>query len=211
MSYFEPLLNWVPQKKNGLQRYGSWIYGPILYFFIYSFEFIKRATNKLVTGKNALAWDDLVPLIVPLSMFLITSAPLLQILRYWIMILLSASFCFGVIGLNAAHHHPDINHEGDAVGDLDWGLFQLSTVMDREDIKGSNFMVLTHFGEHALHHLFPTLDHAILPQLHDVFYETIKDFEHEVRDCSWFEHIKGQMRQLARETTVTTVAGEKRK
>lgn len=124
----------------------------------------------------------------------------------------SASFCFAFIGLNAAHHHPDITHEGDAMRqDIDWGLFQLDTVMDREDIKGSSFLVLTHFGEHALHHLFPTLDHSLLPQLHEIFYATIEEFEYEVRECSWFEHIIGQHRQLVRESTNTTVRGEKKR
>lgn len=167
-----------------------------------------RATHKMMTGTNALAFDDLLPLIVPLAMIVVSGATFLQVLFYWIMIILSASFCFGVIGLNAAHHHPDISHEGDALRqDMDWGLYQLDTVMDREDLKGSQFMVLTHFGEHALHHLFPTLDHAILPQLHGVFYETLKEFECEIRDCSWFVHIMGQHRQLARELPNTRKGG----
>lgn len=143
-------------------------------------------------------------------MYFVTSAPVLLILKYWILILLSASFIFGVIGLNAAHHHPEVAHEGDAVS-MDWGIYQLDTVMDREDIKGSQFLVLTHFGEHALHHLFPTLDHSLLPQLHDLFYETIEEFEYEVKDCSWFEHIIGQHRQLKRESTNAMARGQKSK
>ncbi|GBP98303.1 Cytochrome b5-related protein [Eumeta japonica] len=58
------------------------------------------------------------------------------------------------------HHTPAIYHDGDAQRkDRDWGLYQLDTVIDRSDIKKSQFMVLTHYGDHALHHLFPTLDH----------------------------------------------------
>lgn len=165
-----------------------------------------------MTGKSVLAWDDLVPLIVPAVMYLATGAAIFQVIQYWLMIVVAASFCFAVIGLNAAHHHPNITHDGDAIRkNSDWGLYQLDTVMDREDIKGSQFLVLTHFGEHALHHLFPTLDHAILPQLHDVFYETLEQFEYDIRDCSWFEHIIGQHRQLARITTQTTIKGLNRK
>ena len=175
-------------------------------------EFLKRALNKAITGKNALSLGDLVPLVVPLTMYLLTNMPLLAILKYWFFILTTASFTFGVIGLNAAHHHPDITHEGDPIREnTDWGIFQLDTVMDRADIKGSQFMVLTHFGEHALHHLFPTLDHAILPQLRDVFYQTVHEFEYDVKDCSWYEHLKGQLQQLARETVKSTVRGEKRR
>lgn len=210
MSYFEPFLSWIPTKKTVVQKYGSWIYGPVIYLILFSIEFTKRATAKLVSGTNRLGWDDLLPLVVPITMYLCTSAPLLLILKYWTLIFFSASFCFTLIGLNAAHHHPDITHEGDAVS-LDWGIYQLDTVMDREDIKGSQFLVLTHFGEHALHHLFPTLDHALLPQLHGVFYETLEEFEFEVKGCSWFEHIIGQHRQLSRENANATARREKRK
>lgn len=44
---------------------------------------------------------------------------------------------FGVLGFNAAHHHPEIFHDGDAARvDRDWGLAQIDTVRDREDISG---------------------------------------------------------------------------
>lgn len=212
MSFFEPFLSWVPTKKSPIQRFGAWIYGPLIYCIMFGVEFTKRALNKPLTGKNLLCWDDLVPLIVPITMYLVSGSPLLQVLKYWILILIAASFLFGVIGLNAAHHHPEITHEGDPVRtSLDWGIFQLDTVMDREDIKGSQFMVLTHFGEHALHHLFPTLDHSLLPQLREILYETIEEFEYEMKDCSWFNHIIGQHRQLARETVKDTVRGEKKR
>lgn len=143
-------------------------------------------------------------------MYFVTGAPVLSVIKYWIIITMAASFSFGAIGLNAAHHHPEITHEGDAIRpNPDWGIYQLDTVMDRETVKGSPFLVLTHFGEHALHHLFPTLDHAILPQLHGVFYETLEEFEYEIRECSWYEAIIGQHRQLAKETVNKKVKGLK--
>lgn len=87
--------------------------------------------------------------------------------------------------------------------DLDFGIFQLNAVIDRKDAKQNQFMVLTHFGEHTLHHLFPTLDHGLLPQLNDIFLDTCKEFSVEMREYPWFELIKGQFQQLARTKTLT--------
>lgn len=80
---------------------------------------------------------------------------------------------------------------------MDFGIYQLRTVIDREDIKGSQFIVLTHFGEHVLHHMFPTLDHGLLPQLNGIFVRTCHDFEVEMRDYPWYKLISGQFLQLA--------------
>lgn len=70
--------------------------------------------------------------------------------------------------------------------------------MGRHDRDGSLFYILTHFGDHILHHLFPTIDHALLPNLQKVFLETCKEFEAQMAACSWFSHIVGQHQQLAR-------------
>jgi hypothetical protein len=54
-----------------------------------------------------------------------------------------ASFYFTLVGLTAAHHHPDIFHEGDAIrGDRDWGLSQLDAVRDRPSINGAEGKLL---------------------------------------------------------------------
>jgi fatty acid desaturase len=81
---------------------------------------------------------------------------------------------------------------------MDFGIFQMDTVIDRIDLKGSLFLVMTHFGDHALHHLFPTLDHALLPQLYGVFFETCKEFEMELREYPFYKLIQGQYMQQAR-------------
>lgn len=134
-------------------------------------------------------------------MYVANSSCVFKILQLWLITLLSAGFSFGIIGLNAAHHHPEIVHEGDTMRDnRDWGLYQIDTIIDRGDLKGSQLLVLTHFGDHTLHHLFPTLDHGILPHLYPVLYQTIEDYEGEMRECSWLHHIIGQLKQLARIT-----------
>lgn len=59
-------------------------------------------------------------------------------------------------------------------------------------------MVQTQFGEHILHHLFPTLDHAVLPQLYPIFRKTLQEFNEELREYSFIKHIIGQNQQLLR-------------
>jgi hypothetical protein len=128
------------------------------------------------------------------------------------------------VGLNTGHHHPDIFHDGDAPRkDSDWGLAQLDTVRDRTVISGvrtyekvkngriftqidasesSTFlhrlMVLTNFGHHALHHLFPAIDHYHLPKLYPVLEQTMNEFGEVFKTDSAWNLIIGQFRQLAR-------------
>lgn len=82
--------------------------------------------------------------------------------------------------------------------EMDWGIFQIDAVMDRKDITGSLFLVLTNFGDHALHHLFPTIDHGKLDYLYPVFLKTCEEFGIKWRLSSQLELTKGQYLQLAR-------------
>lgn len=90
-----------------------------------------------------------------------------------------------------------INNRFSSSPKLDWGIFQLDAVMDRTEIQGI-LLTLTHFGDHALHHLFPTIDHIHLPELQPLLLETCKEFEAVCRECRWWELIKGQFCQLGR-------------
>lgn len=144
-------------------------------------------------------WHDLLGLILPLFLYLSTNVGLYSAIVNWASIIGVACFFFGFIGVTAAHHDPRIYHDGDAQRtDRDWGLFQLDTVIDRGDIKWSDLLVLTHFGEHALHHLFPTLDHGVLKQLYPELQQTLSEFKCELREINHWDHIKGQNQQLLR-------------
>jgi fatty acid desaturase len=81
---------------------------------------------------------------------------------------------------------------------MDFGLFQLTAIIDRSEIKGNLFMTLTSFGDHILHHMFPTLDHSVLPLLYPTFYSVCEEFHAVYREMSWPHLIIGQNRQLAR-------------
>lgn len=82
--------------------------------------------------------------------------------------------------------------------DRDWGLGQLDAVRDRADHGSSPFLVLTLFGDHALHHLFPTVDHCRLPALYPTLRETLAEFGVEYRFTTAWELFKGAFKQLAR-------------
>ncbi|KAI8118036.1 Cytochrome b5-related protein [Lucilia cuprina] len=211
LSMFEPLLCWVPSPhiKSKMMRYVSWVTEPFAYMIAFFLQLLTRIFYSL-RKTNILYWHDLICLSLPLSMYLCSNYSIFWCLRQWIFITAIASFSFCVIGLNAAHHDPEIFHEGDANReDRDWGLYQVDTIIDRGDLKGSQFLVLTHFGDHVLHHLFPTLDHGILPQLYPVLYETLEEFKCELREINHLEHIIGQHKQLLRIETNPKPPGSK--
>lgn len=85
----------------------------------------------------------------------------------------------------------------------DWGLYSIDTYMDRRELRGNAFLALANFGDHALHHLFPTLDHGLLGQLYDILFQTLNEFEAELQCYSWFDSLKGQFLQLSRVELMT--------
>lgn len=86
------------------------------------------------------------------------------------------SFLYGLFAVNNGHHAPHIVHEGDEFDNLDFGIFQMKAIVDREEVDDNVFTTLAYFGQHTLHHLFPTIDHAILPHFQKIFEETCKEF-----------------------------------
>lgn len=74
----------------------------------------------------------------------------------------------------------------------------LDTVMECETFRGNLFFTLTNFGDHCLHHLFPTVDHALLPDLAKIVLSTCKEFEMEFRSKPWWKMFIGQFEQLLR-------------
>lgn len=109
---------------------------------------------------------------------------------------------YGIIALNAGHHHNQIFHDGDELKSLDFGVYQLSATIDKIEVKNSQFLTLTNFGCHVLHHMFPTLDHGVLPQLNDTLLSTCQEFESEFREYPWWKLIVGQFKQLTRTETI---------
>lgn len=149
---------------------------------------------------NELYWHDIIGLSLPAIMWLCSPLSPAEVLLKWSRIIIFASFIFSLNSFNGSHHVPDNYHDGDELhSDLDWGLYQLRTITDRSDIKGNHFWALTHFGDHILHHFFPTLDHGMLPQLYPILKRTLDDFNGgELRELSFVRHVIEQNKQLLR-------------
>lgn len=116
VSLFEPFLCWIPSPMKGFtQRYLAWIYSPVVYAFMCLDQLVKRIVFSISSKENLFERSDLVPLALPLVMIIFGNPNPFTVLKVWIQIILIKSFLFGLIGLNAGHHHPDILHEGDKI------------------------------------------------------------------------------------------------
>lgn len=148
-------------------------------------------------------WEELIPLLLPLAMLMFGGlafnwSNVKEIFIMWNYIIMGASLLNNIVAVNAGHHIPTNVHEGDEFKALDYGIYQLSATLERSEAKSNLFMSLTHFGEHILHHMFPSLDHALLPQFRELFIDTCNDFKEELRECSLLGALVGQFQQLKR-------------
>ena len=173
-------------------------------FFILKILFNFSFAGVLFSRRQKFRLEEFIALLLPLSMFLFgnpsfTLWNFVSIGITWTVILFLGSFIYSVVAVNAGHHvSPVTVHEGDEFKSLDYGIYQLAATIDRVEAKYNLFVSLTHFGDHMLHHFFPSLDHSILPQLRDVLIETCEDFEEELRECSMYDALIGQFKQLRR-------------
>jgi fatty acid desaturase len=142
--------------------------------------------------------DELLTFLPPTLMYLFSENSIKQTLILWLVITLIASFCYSAIAINAGHHGFAIAHEGDELKSLDFGIFQMGATIDRFEADTNIVMSLTHFGNHTLHHLFPSLDHALLPQLRPILLETCKEFDTELRRWTLLHAAIEQFHQLSR-------------
>lgn len=148
--------------------------------------------------KSKLYWDDFLPLTLPLLMYFFGNESLIATIKIWFAIILTSSFIYGAIAVNGGHHHNRVFHDGDELKSMDFGVFQLAATFDRTDSLDNHFFALTTFGQHILHHMFPTLDHALLPQLRETLFDTCKEFEAELCIYPWYKLFIGQFKQLTR-------------
>lgn len=157
----------------------------------------------MIKGLEPFKFERLIFLITPTIMFITSELNFLRILSLWIIMLCTNSFLIGLIGINAGHHHPESYHEGDELPKgMDFGIYQMNAVIERHDFimdKNNHFIAITTFGQHTLHHLFPTIDHGLLKSLWKPLLETCKEFEIELREYPCWNLIVGQFQQLVRD------------
>lgn len=159
--------------------------------------------GNILSETKVFHYDELIALILPTLMLIFEKSPLTfyvahRIFWHWLSIIMIASFLYTLFAVNSGHHSPEINHEGDEFDNLDFGVFQIKAIVDRQAVDDHLFTVLGYYGLHTLHHMFPTLDHSILPKLEATFLETCKDFSVEFHKKSVMSAVSDQFKQLAR-------------
>ncbi|KAF5308071.1 hypothetical protein FQR65_LT06446 [Abscondita terminalis] len=173
-----PLINLYPEKKSFIIKYFIRLTSIISVFPFLLYMFSLESILEIVHHKRNYIYGIL-PLTLPIAMHYINSDSILSTIILWQIIIMVASALFGTIASTTTHIHPDLYMEGDArrpKQELDWGIHQLDTVYDRKDVVGNHFIALVTFGDHALHHLFPTLDQSYLIYLYPVLEKTLHDF-----------------------------------
>lgn len=148
-------------------------------------------------------WDEIVMFFVPSVMIIfgvqsLSFEYLYDVFFRWVHIMLAANFLYVINYMSRGNHAPHLMHQGDEIKSFDFGEYQISTVSDR---KGANYNIFTNLaydGEQILHQLFPSLDHAILPQLKPILIETCEEFGVKLNECSMFESLFNQWRQFYR-------------
>lgn len=143
------------------------------------------------------------PLLLPFAMFFLSGRSFtifaaIEVFAVWTCIVMAGSLFFNVHAVAASHHAPSMIHEGDEFKSCDFGVYQLGSVFDRHEANSSLFLTLAFFGYHILHHMFPSLDHSLLPQLEEVLLETCIDFEVELKKFSFYQGFEGHFQQLGR-------------
>lgn len=81
---------------------------------------------------------------------------------------------------------------------LDWGIHQLDTIEQRIEYDDSLFKSITRFGDHAVHHLFPTLDHAELKYIYPILQEHCDKFEMQLKTTDFYGALMNNCKQIMR-------------
>lgn len=143
-------------------------------------------------------------LVIPLVMIIFGKQPvtwqlLLDIYGRWGYVVIPAEFLYSLIYFNRGHHGNGLIHQGDEITSYDFGEFQLNATIDRKEANFNLFTTLAYSGEQVFHHLFPTVDCAIIPQLKDTLKQTCKEFDIELRpETTLLWTTWGSIRQLYR-------------
>lgn len=116
VTLFEPFLCWATaDTKSFVQRYGSWLYSPLIYMALFTSQLVTRIVFSVMDKTNLFYRSDMLPFAVPLMMYIVggSNLPVLEILRMWFVVIVASSFYFGLVGINAGHHTHHSVHDGD--------------------------------------------------------------------------------------------------
>ncbi|XP_045494026.1 cytochrome b5-related protein-like [Colias croceus] len=208
LSTLEPVLIYNPRADKPLHARMGFITQYAFFPFLFMISFIKRFLSAFLRRgffKAHYRWHDAIGFTLPFIMWLTSGASCFHVLCTWIWINCTGSLLFFLIAVNAAHHHPDAIKDGDQPSNEtpDWGEHQVEALLDRKDINSNTFAVITLFGDHALHHMFPTLDHGDLKYLHPIFLELCEKYQANYRVSTQFQLVVGQIKETFRTTFKT--------
>ncbi|CAG9812129.1 unnamed protein product [Chironomus riparius] len=200
----EPLVQLLPvHSRSSFEIMCNFMLLPISYVLPFHLGLIFRYLGLFYSKNFKLHWDEILVLLPPTSMFLFgsptfTLSNLLDILITWNIIIAISSFLFVAMAISGGHHSPSIVHEGDDIKSMDFGIYQMLTTFDRTEANFSIPISILYFGDHVLHHLFPTLDQAILPQLREVLDKTCQEFDVKYIKYGTVKSFFGLLKQMSR-------------
>ncbi|VVC46188.1 Cytochrome b5-like heme/steroid binding domain,Fatty acid desaturase domain [Cinara cedri] len=196
MTLLYPFIHWFPTDDKPFTVRLFPFLTPVIYPFIIPGQLAIRTFK----GKNDIA--DLLIFVIPALLMLFGQLTVISALIAWLFIVMTSSFMFTFVGFSAPHHFPDNFHDGDNVNGehMDWGLHQTYTSVERNEPIDNIFLTMATFGDHTLHHLFPALDHSLIPLLQDTFEDTCKEFGLDLTQKSAVTIARGQFKQLVRLT-----------
>ncbi|XP_070503223.1 cytochrome b5-related protein-like [Chironomus tepperi] len=204
ITVLEPFVQLLPvHGRSKLEMTLNYLLLPVSYFFPFHGGFIFRYLGIFYAKNYKLHWDEILVFLPPIFMFLLGSSSyslsnLLDTLILWNIIIAFASFLFVAVAVSGGHHSPTIVHEGDDIKSMDFGIYQMLTTFDRKEAALNLPIAVLYFGDHVLHHLFPTLDQAVLPQLKDILEKTCKEFDVKYFKYGAVKSFFGLLKQISK-------------
>ena len=206
LASWEPLAVFTPSlPKTVVQKCLAPIYIPFLYSLVTLLEYIRKICL-ILSGIERFHFENSFP-IIELLMFWITNGDFYMSLKCWVVIHMCSSFWLAFLPQISTHRHPELYHAGDLPSqatirnNLDWGVYQLDTGFDVTGKSDHFIMKVTTFGDHRLHHLFPTVDHSKLCHLYPVVEETCKQFGVPFETRSAWNMLKGHFSVMWKTTS----------
>jgi fatty acid desaturase len=162
----------------------------------------------LWASEKVFYWDELLYLSLPTVMIIfgkdqLSWAILSVTYAKWTYIFVTSQLLFGLHFFNRGHHATNLVHQNDKIKSFDFGEYQISTTVDRSEPQSNYFSSIAYFGDQVLHHLFPSIDSSIYPQLRDTLTSTCKQFDVEVKpQITIMRAMFEQFKQLFRTETL---------
>lgn len=197
--------------KHAWQRVLIPIYCHAVFLFAMPIEYIRKVVL-LLSGQAKFELSMLLIFVQMVPFYLFGSSLILwgaiHVFTSWFFIMTTLVF--------GAHHHEHAWHQGDKLladssdGTVDFGMLQMEATLDRVELvhpsgkpgggMSPQFFRTCSFGDHVLHHLFPTVDAVRLPLLYPAFKDVCFHFgiRADVHHYSCFRAGLGFFRQLYR-------------